>query len=212
MVTSTATPLPVLAARATATSVELSWPFVQGAARYEVWVWDSVNDWRQLGGKTLTGTSCSHTDVAVGTTSLYLICTVDASGQLGPWSPNLYVTVPAQEWVPQQQQEATPTPTAPTPSVTTNSRAIGAISVASNPFDTSPANVSWNAPIETPTDYQVNWARADESYSAGADFNAYPTGRSYTITGLENVRHKVRVRARYNGSFGPWISMGFGGP
>ena len=75
---------------------------MQGAARYEVWVWDSVNDWRQLGGNTLTGTSYSHTDVVVGTTYLYTICTVDADGQSGPWSPNLYVTVPAQERVSQQ--------------------------------------------------------------------------------------------------------------
>ena len=84
---------------------------MQGAARYEVWVWDSVNDWRQLGGNTLTGTSYSHTDVVVGTTYLYTICTVDADGQSGPWSPNLYVTVPAQERVSQQWQEATIIPT-----------------------------------------------------------------------------------------------------
>ena len=43
-------------------SIELSWTTVQGAARYEMWVWDSVNNWRQLGGNTLTGTSCSHTE------------------------------------------------------------------------------------------------------------------------------------------------------
>ena len=82
----------------------------------------------------------------------------------------------------------------------------------SNPWGTSPANVYWDAPTETPVDYQVNWARADESYSTGAANNAYPTNTSYTINGLEHVRHKVRVRARYNGSSGPWIEGEFGGP
>ena len=38
--------------------------------------------------------------------------------------------------------------------------------------------------------------------------NAYPTGRSYTITGLEHVRHKVRVRARYNGILRPLERIG----
>ena len=109
---------PSLTAQVGEGSIELSWATVQGAARYEMWVWDSVNDWRQLGGNTLTGTSCSHTDVAVGTTYLYTICTVDAGGQSSPWSPNLYVTVPAQERVSQQQQEATITPT---PTVNTDS-------------------------------------------------------------------------------------------
>ena len=121
---------------------------------------------------------------------------------------------------PASQQTATPTSTpAPTVTITPtftptrNSRAISAIVVASNPWGTSPATVSWNPPADTPDDYQVNWARADESYPTGADNNAYPTDTSYTITGLENVRHKVRVRARYNSSFGPWIEVEeFGGP
>ena len=121
---------------------------------------------------------------------------------------------------PVSEQTATPTSTpAPTVTITPtftptrNSRAISAIVVASNPWGTSPATVSWNPPADTPDDYQVNWARADESYPTGADNNAYPTDTSYTITGLENVRHKVRVRARYNSSFGPWIEVEeFGGP
>ena len=79
------------------------------------------------------------------------------------------------------------------------------------PLDsTSPANVSWRAPTETPVDYQVNWAPADESYPTGADNNAYPTETSYTITGTNYSPIKVRVRARYNGSFGPWKEIEFG--
>ena len=85
---------------------------MQGAARYELWVWDSVNDWRQIGGNTLTGTSYTHTGVAAGTTYFYSIRTVDADGQQSPWSPYLSVTVPAPDQSSQQQQESTATPTA----------------------------------------------------------------------------------------------------
>ena len=106
----------------------------------------------------------------------------------------------------------TPTATAPTPTVTPtrNNRTIVAIGMIRPLTSSSPAQVSWSVPTETPVDYHINWARADEDYSTGAANNAYPTGRSYTITGLEDVRHKVRVRARYNGSFGPWKETVFG--
>ena len=106
----------------------------------------------------------------------------------------------------------TPTATAPTPTVTPtrNNRTIVAIGIVRPLNSSSPAQVSWSVPTETPVDYHINWARADEDYSTGAANNAYPTGRSYTITGLEDVRHKVRVRARYNGSFGPWKETVFG--
>ena len=101
-----------LAARVAESAVELSWNAVQGAARYELWVWDSVNDWRQIGGNTLAGTSYTHTGVAAGTTYFYSIRTVDADGQQSPWSPYLSVTVPAPDQSSQQQQESTATPTA----------------------------------------------------------------------------------------------------
>ena len=105
--------------------------------------------------------------------------------------------------------EPTPTPT-PTVTPTRNSRAIVAIGIVRPLNSSSPAQVSWSVPTETPVDYHINWAPADESYPTGAANNAYPTGRSYTITGLEDVRHKMRVRARYNGSFGPWKETVFG--
>ena len=170
--------------------------------------------------------------------------TVDASGQPGPWSPNLSVTVPANDLVPPQQQEATNTPTAtatatgtpsatptatvtPTPTITPtaeptatvtptrNPRALGSVSYTFlSPLfgGTSTAYIGWSGPAETPVDYQVNWAHADQSYSTGADNNAYPTGRRYTISGLENAPYKVRVRARYNGSYGPWFEVNMGYP
>ena len=67
--------------------------------------------------------------------------------------------------------------------------------------------VSWDAPTDTPRDYRVNWARVGESFPTWTDLsgNSFPTSPSYTIIGVdEGVRYKVKVRARYNGSSGPW--------
>jgi hypothetical protein len=43
---------PALSAEAGEGAVESSWTAVQGAARYKLWVWGSVNRWQQLGGDT----------------------------------------------------------------------------------------------------------------------------------------------------------------
>ena len=111
---------------------------------------------------------------------------------------------------------ATPTPTATTPpsatptptaTATGNSRVLYFVLVGSSPWhDDGAIVVHWGPPAETPLDYQVNWGRADEDYPTGANNNAYPASSPYTITtGLEEgVLHKVRVRARYDGSTGPW--------
>ena len=91
--TATQLPAPALAAQATESSVALSWTAVTGAARYEIWVWDSVNEGRYIGGNSLTGTTYTHTGVAAGTTYHYAIRSVSAGGQTGPWSPYLPVTI-----------------------------------------------------------------------------------------------------------------------
>ena len=74
--------------------------------------------------------------------------------------------------------------------------------------------VSWDAPDTSPSDYRVNWARADESYPAWTsdEGNRHPEGTSVELTGLDqDVEYKVRVRARYHkGEYadnpwsGPW--------
>ena len=74
--------------------------------------------------------------------------------------------------------------------------------------------VSWDAPDTSPSDYRVNWARADESYPAWTsdEGNRVTYGTSVELTGLDqDVEYKVRVRARYNkGEYadspwsGPW--------
>ena len=120
--TTVLTPLtvPTLSGHATANGAELSWTAVSGAARYELWVWDSVNLWRQLGGNTLTNTSYTHTDVADGTAYWYTVRAVNAAEQASAWSE--YATVTANG---PQTQTLTPTSTpvdAPTATPTATSK------------------------------------------------------------------------------------------
>ena len=65
----------------------------------------------------------------------------------------------------------------------------------------------WTAPGSEPNDYRVNYARADEDYPSYtlSYGNAYPTGPSLALSGLdEGVEYKVHVRARYGDGSGPW--------
>ena len=69
-------------------------------------------------------------------------------------------------------------------------------------------NVSWTAHAGNNKDYRVAWAPQGENFRgwADTDWNAYPTGASHTITGLNNnTTYKVRVKARFNrGPSSPW--------
>ena len=77
--------------------------------------------------------------------------------------------------------------------------------------------VSWDAASPAPTDYRVNWAKADESYPSWTDDagNRHPEGTSVELTGLEQgAEYKVRVRARYYSGenedsswSGPWAEV-----
>ena len=84
--------VPALTAEAAESAVEVGWTAVVGAARYELWVWDRVNDWRQIGGDTLTGTNYTHADVTAGTTYYYAIRAVNADGETSAWSANVPAT------------------------------------------------------------------------------------------------------------------------
>ena len=78
---------PTLTATASGTdTIDLSWNDVDTAARYELWAWDSVNEWQQLGGATLAGTSYPHTGLTSGTTYYYQIRAVNSDGAAGGWS------------------------------------------------------------------------------------------------------------------------------
>ena len=113
---------------------------------------------------------------------------------------------------------ATPTVTAtPTPSATTvgwTVQTIGAVRMESN--QPGVVSVSWDPPDNPPRSYRIGWARVGEDFPAWQNVdsnlfpaknggNAYPTEPSYTLSGLdENTRYKVKVRARYRESSGPW--------
>ena len=87
--------VPMLIAAPAQGRVVLNWSSVPAAARYELWVWDSVNEWRQIGGDTLTGTTYTHTNVTTGTTYYFAIRAVNANGETSAWSQNVPATVPA---------------------------------------------------------------------------------------------------------------------
>ena len=67
--------------------------------------------------------------------------------------------------------------------------------------------LSWNEPLEAPSDYRVVWARESEPFPEHT--NIY--GNAYSLTNelifesdVPGIRYKVRVKARYGSSFGPW--------
>ncbi len=123
--TATATPpaVPSLSVAPNENSVILSWSAVTGAARYELWVWDSVNLGRQIGGNSLTATTYTQNSLFAGRTYNYAIRSVGDTGVASAWSSYVPVTIPSHTATPtatntlqtQQQQlehTATPTPTA----------------------------------------------------------------------------------------------------
>ena len=86
-----------------------------------------------------------------------------------------------------------------------SSRGVYGLTLVSN--SAGELTASWTEPVETPDDYRISWAKADEDYPDATDLdgNAYPTSPEYTISGLENGEtYKIRVLARYSGESGPW--------
>ena len=68
-------------------------------------------------------------------------------------------------------------------------------------------DASRGAPREEPVDCRISWAKAGDPYLTWTDpsGNTFPAGTSHTITGLEEGKtYKVMVRAKYDGTAGPW--------
>ena len=77
--------------------------------------------------------------------------------------------------------------------------------------------ITWDAPSRAPNDYRLTWKKSDGKWHSYKNANtvdggnAYPTGTSYTVTGLEEgTAYQARVRARYHDGdgnleqSGPW--------
>ena len=143
--------VPVLTAQAAEDGVELSWTTVHGATRYELWVWDSVNDWRQIGGDGLTGTTYTHTDPAAGATYFYTIRAANADGETSAWSDQVSTATATATptATPTQTPAATVTPTS-TPTDTTGQPSDSSAASAVDPTPTpSPTVAALSVPVLT---------------------------------------------------------------
>ena len=90
--TSSTLAAPVLTARASANSIELSWEAVDGAARYDLWTRPRGGDWQQLDDGDLTDTTYSHTDVTAATTYTYQMRAVSETGEASELSQRVSAT------------------------------------------------------------------------------------------------------------------------
>ena len=94
-------------------------------------------------------------------------------------------------------------------------RAVSGVTLASpNPGELV---ITWEAPGDAPDDYRVTWKKSTAKWPSFKNGNtveggnAFPTGTSHTVSGLEEgTAYQARVRARYHNSggrvekSGPW--------
>ena len=176
---------PVLTAQAAEDGVELSWTTVHGATRYELWVWDSVNDWRQIGGDSLTGSTYTHIDLVAGTTYFYTIRAVNADGETSAWSDQVS-TVTA---------TATPTHT-PTATATATHTPTATATATHTPAATATAT---HTPAATATATHTPAATATATHTPAATATATHTPAAtatLTHTPAATPHSLIRLRPR----------------
>ena len=186
---------PALAASLSGSNtVDLSWNAVNGAVRYELWVWrDGGTAWQRLDDGALTGTFFRHGGVATGTRYHYAVRAVAASGVASSWSAYADVTVP---------EALTSTPTA-TPTMPALSAPTLTAVAEENAIDLSWTQVTGAARYELWVWTNVDdWERLDEGAL---------TGSAYTHSGLTQGRtYYYLIRAvGESGVPGPWSEQAF---
>ena len=170
---------PVLTAQAAEDGVELSWTTVHGATRYELFVWDSVNEWRQFGGDSLTDTTYTYTDLVAGTTYFYTIRAANADGETSAWSD--YVSTATA--IPAHTPTATATPTH-TPTATAATATHTPTATTGQPSDSSQNDV-------TVKDDSGNEGNVSPGQTSEDKTRTEPrqgvTGPTVTIAGAEGI-------------------------
>lgn len=113
----------VISAARSGTTVNLSWPAVAGAVKYEVYAYHESTEWVKLGGDSLTATNTTHTNATPGNRYYYTGRAVASDGSISDWADYASVTIPSDATAgptvtptltatPDPAGTATPTPTA----------------------------------------------------------------------------------------------------
>ena len=197
---------PVLTAQASEDGVELSWTTVHGATRYELLVWDSVNDWRQIGGDGLTGTTYTHIDLVAGATYFYTILAANADGETSAWSDHVSTVTPTHTLAatptathtPAATVTATHTPAAtvtathtPAATVTATHTPAATVTATHTPAATVTAT---HTPAATPTPTHTPAATVTATHTPAATVTATHTPAATTGQPSDSSQNDVTVK------------------
>ena len=200
------------AVSAGANAVNLSWNAVSDAVRYELWTWTSATGWQQLDDGRLTALSFTHQDVTAARKYFYTVAGLDSNGVLGPWSAQVYLTVPGSAAptstptptsTPMTAATSTPSPTS-TPTSTQSAAALAAPSLTAAAKGANAVELNWTA-VSGAVRFEL-WAWWDSAIGWQQLDNGSLTGTSYTDRGLTpGTTYWYAVRAiGANGAASAW--------
>ena len=175
-------PAPTLTAVSTgATTVEVSWTSVTGAARYEVWVWwDSDTDWQRLDDGNFSGTSHAHTGLTPGRTYYYLVVAVDSNDNQGVWSEQESVTLPG------------------------TSQTLAAPELTATSTEANEVEVSWTS-VSGAVSYELwAWWTSDTGWQRLDDSSLTATSFTHTDLTAGRTYYYTAVAVNSNGNQGVW--------